>query len=467
MLCLGAPARNMNLNEILSALWHRKLIVVGIMVLTVAAAVGGLTLVNPEYKSTSTLALTPPNTGNGLLFFQTLDPVVSVYATAAETRSIRTAAAARLNGKLAHISVRTFRATPIIKIDARSTSPLLAQRSAQVVGDVLLERAARGAVGISSLTLQQIDRPSVPTSPVFPNKKLTVFVAILLGLGLGIAAALLRENLGRRIWTREELAAAAGVPVYAEIPDVSELQKEVSLERLVTKPEYRTVSEALRDLRTNLEFSEGAVGSILVTSPEGRHGKTTVAVGLAATLARTGTRTILVDADIRRPRVADMLVMERAPGLTEALTGADLSAVIRTTTLPELDILTSGGIVSDPGQVLTTSFSPMLKRLEQMYDAVVIDTTPLVPVNDARVIAGLVRTVLIVARSEKASQQCVREAVDRLSLISIKPTAAILNRSHSRQARGYYGLPDEAQQRDNGATSRPRRETESRRTRTQ
>ena len=336
--------------------------------------------------------------------------------------------------------MRTFEAAPIIKISARGTDKELVRDSAQAVTDVLRERAERGEVGIRSLNLAQIDRPTVPTEAVFPSWKLTIAVALLLGLGFAVAIALFLENLTTRIRTRADLADASGLPVYAELPKEGALARPISPEVFASSPSLRSISEALRDLRTNLTFAGGKLSSVAVTSPEGSHGKTTVAFGLAVAMARAGSRTLLVDADLRRGRVAEMLELDRVPGLHEALNGATLDGgVIRRTSLENLDLMTGGRVVSDPGELLNARFPDLLRRLEEHYDTVVIDTTPLLPINDARLIATLVDATLIVASSGTTTVGAVQEAVHRLALISVTPTAAVLNRSRSRQARAYYG----------------------------
>ena len=141
-----------------------------------------------------------------------------------------------------------------------------------------------------------------------------MFVALLLGLGLGLGAALLRESLTTKVETADELATASGVPVFAEIPAETAILKMHSPEDLAINPRLRVVAEALRDLRTNLLFTDENIRSIVVTSPDGSHGKTTVAFALAATLARAGAKTMLVDADLRRGRVAELLEIPRTPG---------------------------------------------------------------------------------------------------------------------------------------------------------
>ena len=395
----------MNLTEILSVLWHRKLVMLGVTVLVIGCAVGALQLITPQYKATSTLALEPQKLGNDLLFFQTIDSITPIYAAAAESETTLAAAKAQNGGELADISVRTFAQSPIFKIDAQSTDASLAQSSAQSVTDVLQDRIKAGEVGISSLELTQIDKPTVPTSPVFPNKKLTIAVAVLLGLGLGVAAALLMERFTSRIRTRADLAEASGLPIYAELPRQESLSR-VTPELLTNSPGLRSINEALRDLRTNLAFAgNGEIETVAVTSPEGSHGKTTIAFGLAVAIARSGAKTLLIDADLRRGRIAEMLDIPRIPGLYEAMNGSALGpGVIRQTGLPNLDLITGGRLVSDPGELLATRFAQVLTELRPRYDAIVIDTTPVVPVNDGRVVANLTKATVLVASAGGSDQ---------------------------------------------------------------
>ena len=268
--------------------------------------------------------------------------MLSIYATAARTKSTRDEAEGLIDGPLADISVRTYTSTPIFKIDAQSADPVLARDSATAVSNALIVRARTGQVGVQGLELKMIDRPEIPTAAIYPNRKLTYAIAILFGLGFGVTAAFLWENLGRRVRTRVDLADATGVPVFAEIPLTPRVRKVRSLGTFLVDPELRSVSDALRDLRTNLVFAEEGTRSIVITSPEGRHGKTTVAAGLAVTIARSGARTILVDADLHRSRVAEMLGVEPAPGLREVLEGDRLDRNVRETRLEHLYLLTAG-----------------------------------------------------------------------------------------------------------------------------
>lgn len=444
----------MNLREITVILWRRKLLVIAVLLASIAAGFGALRLTTKQYEAISTLALRPPNLGNGnnLLFYQTLDPIVSIYATAAETKTTKTLAANDLGGRLASISVSTFKSSPIIKIVARDSDPALAARSAQAVAAALVQRANAGQVGIHGLELSQIDKATVPSAPVFPNSKLTLAVAGLLGMGLGIGLAILWETEGRRVRTRSDLVEATDVPVFAEIIEQRGLQKNW-LYALTSDPNYWSLAEALRDLRTNLNFASGEYRSVAITSPEGQHGKTTVAVGLAAAIASTGKRTLLVDGDVHRGRIARVFGVARMPGLVEVLAGAPLAKVIRHSSIENLDLLPSGRVVEDPGDVFTTRLPGLLQQMEQEYEAVIIDTTPLISVNDARIIARSTNSVVLVVRANRTSHRAVREAVERLQMISVNLTAAVLNRSRNRRTPGYYGQTEDARASRDSQTS--------------
>jgi capsular exopolysaccharide synthesis family protein len=426
----------MDLRELLDVVWRRKVVVIVVALAAVGLAVGALRLVEPVYQSESTLVLSS-TADDDFSFFFALESIVPVYANAARTRTTLDLAEQELGSDLADISVETFEGTPIIEIRARSPDPEKARDSAQAVSDALLERVSRGTVGLESLEVTQIDEPTASTDPVFPQTNLTLAVAAVLGLAFGVAAAFVRESLTSRVETSEALSQLTGVPVYGEIRTAKGVDKLRSPEQLATNTRFRGLLESLRDLRTNLRFAENGHRSVVITSPEGRHGKTTVAFGLAVTFARSGTRTVLVDGDLRRGRIAEMLKIPRAPGLMDALRGAPLESVLRGSGMENLDVLTGGRLAEDPGEMLLMQFANVLRQLEEMYDVVVLDTTPLAPVNDARVIASFAETTVIVASAEATKRRQVREAVERLSLVSVQPTAMVLNRSKAPRA-DYY-----------------------------
>ena len=446
----------MTLSEFLEVLWRRKWIVLGVVALSLAVAIGALKLATKQYEATSTLAVLPTGGANSIYVLGVTDQITPVYADAATSpQTLKEAQAALPEGpSLASIDVRTFSGTPILKVIARDPSPKVAQESAQAVTDALLAREAAGQLKVPQVHLEQYNKPDVPSAAVYPRPKLTIAVALLLGLGIGIGAALLRENLATKVETPEALARIAGVPSYAEIPNEPALAR-VHAARDLADPKFRVVSEALRDLRTNLLFTKGNLRSIVVTSPEGSHGKTTVAFGLAVSFARSGARTLLVDADLRKGRVSELLNVQRTPGLSEILRGHPVETAIRHTSLDNLDFLTGGKLGEDPGELLMAEFPNLLHQFERTYDMVVIDTTPLVPVSDARIISRFGKATLIICSAGTTTRRQLRTAVERLALISVQPTGAVLNNYRSASKTSYYGPPESSN--GSGETGKSRR----------
>ena len=429
----------MDLNELLQVLWRRKLVFLATFLWVMATAVIALQLVTPQYESTSTIVLEPTGERDDLSFFLSLGAVVPVYSNAATSRTTRLEASRRIGRDVGRIRVDSDPDVPILKIRARDQDPARAQQAAQAVTDVLMDRVEDGSIGLSQVEVNQLEVPAAAEEPVFPQETLTLAVAALLGLGFGVGLALLRETLTSKVETAEELAAIAGVPCYGQIPLERKVPRLTSPEELSANTEFRIIAESMRDLRTNLQFSENGFKSVVVTSPEGRHGKTTVSFGLATTLARAGTRTLLVDGDLRRGRIAELLGLPRSPGLWDVLNGLDVTKAVHKTSLPTLHVLTAGAPVDNPGEVLATRFPETLDKLKDRYDVVVLDSTPLVPVNDARIMASAVETTLIVASAESTKRRQVREALERLALVAVKPTAVVLNRSRVPRGDYYYG----------------------------
>ncbi len=448
----------MALNDLLRMLWRRRLLIVSVAVLVVALVYGATKLVSPQYEATATLEVAPKNVSNDLLFFGTLDAIMPVYADAATSRSTLDAAKARNGGNLASVSVETFKGTGLLKVHGRSTSPGLAKQSANAVAASLVERTTTGGVGVSSLKVTELDPATRPTTPVFPRTKLTLLVGALLGLGLGVGAAFLRESLSTKVETADDLAKVSTLPVFAEIPAETGISKLHAPNELVEDPRLRVMAEALRDLRTNLLFTDETMKSIVVTSPEGSHGKTTVSFGLAATLARAGTRTLLVDGDLRRGRIAAMLGLHPSPGLVDVLLDrASLEdAIVHSRQTESLDVLPAGALTEDPGELLTVSFPDLLAQLERDYEFVVIDSTPVVPIADSRVVARFADATLLVAHAGEARNRQVRTAIDKLALISVRPIAAVLNYSRGIGGSSYYINPGENKPEASSTLARPK-----------
>ena len=426
----------MNLTELLQVLWRRKLVVLATFLSVMALAALALAAQAKVYEATSTLNLTPVARDDVFLLGQ-MNVIVPIYAAGANTAQTYNIAAEKLGGfeDLGKVSVRTFRDSTIIKIVVRHGVPARAVAAAQAMTDAMLERVGRGELGLSQLQLEQIDQPRLPTEPVSPRPGLTFAVAMVLGLGFGVGAAIVRDSLGRRIDTATDLSQVVGAPCFSEVPTVRALGRATSAKELhavVFDGQNAALAEAFRDLHTNLQFTEGNVRSILITSPDGRHGKTTIAASLAMTIARAGARTVLVDGDIRRGRVGAIFGRQDSLGLFDVFGGAPLEDAVRPSGVDKLDVLPAGRRTEDADEALDKHFLPVLQRLESRYDAVVIDGPPVVPVNDARIMARYADATVLVAAAGALARRHLRTAVERLTIISVHPRACVLNHSKAR-----------------------------------
>src|SRR5680860_397476 len=179
-----------------------------------------------------------------------------------------------------------------------------------------------------------------------------------------------------------------------------------------------------------------------VTSSVPEEGKTTTATNLAITLAQAGQKVMLVEADLRRPKVAGMLRLESAVGLTTVLVGrVDLREAIQDHSVPNLSVLTSGALPPNPAELLQSlAMGEVLTRLRAEYDVIIIDAPPLLPVTDAALLASQSDGALIVVRHGKTTRDQLRHAIERLDSVDARALGVVLNMVPNRKSGdSYYG----------------------------
>jgi capsular exopolysaccharide synthesis family protein len=190
------------------------------------------------------------------------------------------------------------------------------------------------------------------------------------------------------------------------------------------------IAEAARTIRTNLLFMapDHPYRTLLVTSAGPAEGKTTVAACIAIAMAQAGQKVVLMDCDLRRPRIHRVFRKGHDVGLTTALLDEDLDAVIMATEVPNLSIIPAGPIPPNPAELLHSDrFKVLLKRVAERFDRVIIDSPPVVPVTDAAILSTLVDGTVLVIRAFKTSQELARHALRALVDIGAKKAGAVLN----------------------------------------
>jgi len=302
----------------------------------------------------------------------------------------------------------------------------------------------------------------VPLAPYRPNTAVNTFAGGFAGLFLGIAFAFLLEYLDNTVGSAATLEALADGPTLAEVPrhvgtesrfaiaktrsrDPAGPGRTVPVELVAHLEPLAPVTEAYRDLRTAILLS--AAGEpprrLMVTSSVPAEGKTTVAVNLAVVLAQLGRRVLLVDADLRRPRIHDVFAVANSVGVTSLVAGMtrEPRGAIVATDVPGLDLLTSGPAAPNPAELLNSErFARLLSEIAGFgYDHVVIDSPPVLAVSDAVILASLVDRFVMVVRADRTAREAVVSARDRLRQTHLAPIGFVLNdvAADARGSRSY------------------------------
>lgn len=292
---------------------------------------------------------------------------------------------------------------------------------------------AQIAEGIEDGDIDVVAEAPVPVRPDRDMSRLKVLFALAAGLLVGMVGALALDQLDSRLRGADDVETVSGLQVLGTVPTVRSLAGDSMSVNLG--------KEAFRTLRTHLRFAHQQQPKVLaVTSPTPRDGKSTVASNLALTFCEQGNRTLLVDADLRRPQIHGTFEVSQSPGLSDLLSGnVHLSECIQTAA-GGLDILAAGTPSVNPTELIGGgSFADLLERLRRDYDTVVLDTPPVLAVTDAALIGVLSDGTLLVVRANKTDQDALSAAVSRLQRLNVSLMGVVLNgASAGRRGQSYY-----------------------------
>lgn len=446
----------------------------GFLAIALAVAATFVTLATPTYEASAQLFVSANDTGGlasglqqGAQFSQ--DRVQS-YADIIDSPHITDPVAARLKIGLTgkEISKKVSADAPLntvlVNVHVRDTSPARAQLIANAVSSEFaayagnLEAATDNATSPVKVTV--VKDAELPTSPVSPKVSLDLGLGLLVGLILGGGAAVLRETLDSSVKTTEDVQDATGrttIGVIAFDPSAKD-HPLVVIEDL-----HGTRAEAFRQLRTNLQFVDvdTPLRSIVCTSSVPGEGKTTTICNLAITLAHTGMRVLLMEADLRRPRVGMYMGIDATVGLTSVLIGAVgfEDAVQRWGPGALLDILPSGPTPPNPSELLgSRGMADLLRSLELKYDVVLLDAPPLLPVTDAAVLAVETSGAVLVVHHGKTRLEQLENSAQALSAVGARILGTVINFApHKGPEAHYYGYAYSYRNADATGTTRGRR----------
>lgn len=338
------------------------------------------------------------------------------------------------------VSAITPTNTVLINVLATDPDPAQATAISNAAADSLadeIERLEATESGSKPVKAELIRPAEVPGSPISPRTQLNLALGALLGLMLGVGIAVSRQMLDTTVKSPAELelaAAATPLGVITFDPDA----KTQPLVTLRGTPR----AEAFRTTRTNLRYVDvdNPPRTVVITSSLPSEGKTTTACNLSIALAQAGSKVLLLEADMRRPRVAEYLDVDGSIGLTDVLIGqAAARDVVISWQRGLLDFLPSGAIPPNPSELLgSQQMAELLKELRGCYDVIILDAPPLLPVSDAAILAAATDGALLVARYGETRREQVEDSAEALRQVGARVLGTILNFAPARR-RGAYG----------------------------
>lgn len=322
--------------------------------------------------------------------------------------------------------------TVLLNVDVVDASAARAQAMANSLGQQFaefvdqLEKPQDGSP--SPVKVSVVQPAQLPTVPTSPRPLLNLALGLLVGLAVGAGAAVLRETLDTSVKNPEQAVELVGAPMLGAISFDSDASKSPLIVQ-VSPGSPR--AEAFRQMRTNLQFVDidHQLRSVVLTSSLPGEGKSTTACNLALSLAQAGVRVVLVEGDLRRPRVADYLGLEGAVGLTSVLLGrVALEDALQPWGDGTMQVLASGPLPPNPSELLgSAGMEELLRRLESEVDIVLIDAPPLLPVTDAAVLGAMTSGVLMIVASNRTRREQVKRAAETVQAVGATMLGAVLN----------------------------------------
>ncbi|WP_111721300.1 polysaccharide biosynthesis tyrosine autokinase [Homoserinimonas sp. OAct 916] len=360
-----------------------------------------------------------------------LDPVIEALGLETTSKALarRVSASVPLNTSLISISV-----TDTSPARAAATANAIATSLTNTIPDLVSKRSD----GSSPVRLGTIQTATPPTIPTAPKPRMVIALALILGLAFGVGFIVVREMVGAKVRTPDQIKQLMGLTVLGSVA----FDRATPNRPLISHSSGPSVrAEEFREIRTNLRFLHAGQSHkvFVVTSSIPGEGKSTTSANLAAALAATGTSVCLVEADLRKPSLGTYLDLEGGIGLTTVLAkDASLDDCLQPWGPDNLRVLLSGQIPPNPSELLG---SPQLKKLfntlRNRFDVLIIDCPPLIPVTDAAIVASIFGGAILVVGCGKVELRELRRSVDALS-VSGSPVLGVIANMAPVTMKGRY-----------------------------
>lgn len=280
---------------------------------------------------------------------------------------------------------------------------------------------------VQTVNVWVVEKAEIPDAPFNKNSNRQILLGLIIGLAGGIGLALFLEYLDNRIKTREDAEEKLGIPVFGVTPV---MKNTVAPSKAVLDEPSSLYSEGYRHIRTSLLLSSAQVHpkSVLITSMGPGEGKTVTSINLAASIAQAGLSVLLVDADLRKPRIHKTFGMDNNEGLSTFLAGASHIDIVKKGIAKNFDILPSGPIPPNPAELIgAVKLKELLQFFSNKYDIIIFDSPPLLSVSESRILSKFMDATIVVARSGKTTYDEARRGMKLLSDIDSNISGLIIN----------------------------------------
>ena len=441
----------MELRDYLRILRKHWLVIVALTVLGAGAGLAYATFTTPVYTSSARVFVSTTGAastselaqGNSYTMqrVQTYSELVKTAAVIQPTIDALglTESVGAVRGRVSATSPAN---TTIIDITAKGSdgqaAASLATEVARQLITVVEDWEQTGTMEASPVSLTVAQEAEVPGAPTSPQRTMNLAVGLVVGLSIGIGLALLISALDTKVRTERDLRRITTAPILGGIP----FDPRARTRPLLVKEDSQGVlAEAYRSLRTNLQFLQagGTAHSIVITSSVPGEGKSTTSANLAIAIAETQTRVLLVEADLRRPKVAELMGLEGGVGLTDVIIGRiSLDDAIQPWGTSGLNVLSAGGIPPNPSELLgSPTMAGIARELEERYDLVLYDAAPLLPVTDAAVLVQHVGTAVVLVGVGTAHTPEVRASLESIEQVGVPAAGVVMSMLPLRGADGY------------------------------
>lgn len=441
----------MNLQNFVKLLRSRWITVCGAIVLTLLGAIAVNLLTTPLYEASTRLFVSTSSGSSVTDIYQgnrfSQERVLSyTELLSGETLAQRTIDKLRLNMTASalrnHVKATAKPDTVLINVAVLDESPVRARDIANTLSDEFvsmvkeLETPADGAAPDARVVVEQ--RATIADHPVIPKTARNIAIGLVLGVLLGVSLAIMRDMLDNTVKDREALEEIAGSGVVGIIPLDKERRRHPAIS---FDKDNSTIAEAFRKLRTNLQFLavDNPPRVIVITSSTPSEGKSTTAINIALALAEAEHNVVLVDGDMRRPSLHKYLDLVGPVGFSTVLSGgASLSDALQKTKYPGLTVLTAGTVPPNPSELLAShAAKKLLSEMRAEFDYVIVDSSPLLAVTDAAILAASADGVLIMARFGQTRRDQLAHAVGNLADVGASVLGAVFTLTPSRGSTSY------------------------------